>query len=120
MSHIVLMEEDRLMRSLLTEWLTDAGYRVDAIKHPAAANAADADLVIVDVHNPRDVGLERLHTVRSRHPGAPIVAISGHFRPGVGAAGPAAEALGVERVLAKPIDREAFLDAVGSVVGPPR
>lgn len=117
MSGIVIIEDDALMRSLLAEWLTEDGYRVRGGELEPGSRAAD--LVIVDVYMPRQVGCDQLRAARAAHPGVPIIAISGHFRAGVRSAGPAAEALGVERVIAKPIPRDAFLDVVRSVIGPP-
>jgi CheY-like chemotaxis protein len=49
----------------------------------------------------------------------PIIAVSAQFRSGVRCQGPAARELGVERIVAKPFDREVLLGAVRSVIGPP-
>jgi DNA-binding NtrC family response regulator len=46
MLDIVIYEEDDLMRGLLEEWLTRAGYRVRRGKASGAQTADDADLVI--------------------------------------------------------------------------
>jgi len=128
MSGIVVIEDDALLRSLLVEWLMSEGYRVDAADTfeaamPGAGVAPSEDakprLLIVDVFMPRGRGIERLRSARSAYPGVPIVAISGQFRPGVGATGAAAEALSVDRVVAKPFEREAMLDAVRSLIGRP-
>ena len=116
MSGIVIIEDDALMRSLLAEWLIADGYRVCSSE---LERDSHAELVIVDLFMPRHLGGDRLRAARVAHPGVPIIAISGHFRPGVRSAGPAAEAFGVERVIAKPFGREAFLDVVRSVVGAP-
>jgi len=117
MSGIVIIDDDALMRSLLAEWLTADGYRVCGGQSEPAPHA---ELVIADVFMPRHLGVELLRAARAAYPGVPIIAISGHFRPGVRSAGPAAEALGVARVIAKPFAREAFLDVVRSVVGTPQ
>jgi len=107
------------MRSLLAEWLTAEGYDVRTASHGDAAPREPADLVIIDVYMPRHVAVERLHAVRAGHPGVPIVAISGQFRAGVRCEGPAARALGVDRVIAKPFGCEALLEVVRSLIGPP-
>jgi len=117
MSEIVIIEDDALMHSLLAEWLTADGYRVCSGEFEPVSHA---ELVIVDVFMPRHLGVELLRAARAAYPRVPIIAISGHFCPGVRSAGPAAEALGVERVIAKPFGREAFLEVVRSVVGAPR
>jgi len=119
MSGIAIIEDDAQMRSLLTEWLTAEGYRVNGVSGGHALARGPADVVIVDVYMPRHLGVERLRSARADYPGMPIIAISGQFRPDVECAGPAAKALGVERVIAKPFKREALLDAVRSLIGQP-
>lgn len=119
MSSILIIEDDALMRALLAEWLTAEGYRVDAAAGDAVPSAA-ADLLIVDVYMPRRKGAERLCSARSAYPGVPIIAVSGQFPPGVRCAGAAAQALGAERVVAKPFRREELLAVVRSLIGPPR
>jgi DNA-binding response OmpR family regulator len=118
MSNVVIIEDDALMRALLTEWLTVAGYRVEAVAAINGAALPTADLVIVDVYMPRKLGAERLRSIRKSYPGVPIIAISGQFRAGVDCSGPAARTLGVDRVIPKPFGREALLDAVRSMIGP--
>jgi DNA-binding response OmpR family regulator len=127
---IFVIEDDALLRSLLVEWLTAEGYRVSS--GDAGAGAPNSDLVavsisdearvqllIVDVFMPRGHGIDRLRSARTAHPGVPLIAISGQFDPGVGAAGAAAAALRVDRVVAKPFERETMLDAVRSLIGKP-
>jgi len=117
MSRIVIIEDDPLMRSLLAEWLTAEGYCVESVAGDNAQPSPSVDLVIVDVYMPRCLGVERLRSARRTYPGVPIIASSGQFRAGLDCAGPAAQALGVERVMAKPFSRETLLDAVRSVIG---
>ena len=62
---------------------------------------------------------ERLRAARHTYPDVPIIAISGQFRAGLDGAGSAAQALGVDRVIAKPFGRKALLDAVRSVIAQP-
>jgi CheY-like chemotaxis protein len=74
--------------------------------------------VIVDVYRPRHEGARRLRTVKAAHPETPLIAISGQFRPGLDGSCTAAEALGVQQVIAKPFSRRDLLAAVRSVIGP--
>jgi CheY-like chemotaxis protein len=118
MSRIVVIEEDKLMRGLLVEWLNAAGYSV-RVALPAEVQAVDnADLVIVDVYMPRHEGARRLRAVKAAHPETPLIAISGQFRPGLGGSCTAAEALGVHQVIAKPFSRRDLLAAVQGIIGP--
>ena len=119
MSGILLIEHDALMRSLLAEWLTAEGYCICGSECATADSAAAADLVIIDVYMPREAGLEQVRRARTAHPYTPIIAVSGQFRRGLPCTGTAAQALGVERTVAKPFSRETLLDAVRSLIGPP-
>jgi DNA-binding response OmpR family regulator len=113
---IVIYEEDDLMRALLKEWLSQAGYRVLKASPRGVKGDDTADLVIVSVYMPKQ-GCLQLREIRAAHPRTPLIAISGQFRSGLPAAGMAARMLGVQRVLAKPLDRCDLLEAVRTTVG---
>jgi CheY-like chemotaxis protein len=117
MSDVVIIEEDKLMRELLAEWLTAEGYSVRAAAPGDPQMQGAADLVIVDVYMPRHEGAKRLHAVETAHPETPLIAISGQFRPGLVGSSSAADALGVRQVIAKPFSRRDLLAAVHSVIG---
>jgi DNA-binding response OmpR family regulator len=117
---ILLMEGDTLMRGLLSEWLTSAGYAVlEGPSRPGAATHG-ADVVIVDLYMPREAGARIIRAVQRSNPGTPVIAISGQFRSGLTATSPVARTLGAARILAKPFSREELLAAVRALVGPPR
>jgi DNA-binding response OmpR family regulator len=119
MSSIVIHEENDLMRALLTEWLSDAGYRVCA-DTPRGAPGADAvDLLIVSVYMPKQSGARLMREVQAAHPGTPVIAISGQFHSGLPSNGATAQSLGVQQVIAKPLTRSALLNAVSATIGPP-
>jgi DNA-binding response OmpR family regulator len=116
MLDIVIYEEDQLTRSLLQEWLREAGYQARAGTTCHASRDAVADLVVVSVHNPKQRGGECIGPIRAAHPGRPMIAISGQFRPGLAAEGAAAKTLGVQQVVAKPLLRDDLLKAVRAVI----
>jgi DNA-binding response OmpR family regulator len=118
MSGIVIYEEDDLMRALLKEWLSEDGYRVRTAEKREVQDRA-ADLVIVSLYMPKRAGAQIVRELRTAHPGAPLIAISGQFRSGLSAAGAAARELGVQQVIAKPIARGDLLDAVHATIGAP-
>ena len=104
------------MQALLKEWLSQAGYRVHEGGPHGAKREQVEDLVIVSVYMPKQAALQ-LRQIRAAHPGTPLIAISGQFRSGLPAAGMAARTLGVQRVLAKPLDRCVLLESVRTVIG---
>jgi hypothetical protein len=56
--------------------------------------------------------------VKAAHPETPLIAISGQFRSGLVGPCTAADALGVQQVVAKPFTRRDLLAAVEDVIGP--
>ena len=115
--NILVIEEDAPIRELLVEWLAAQGYRVQphtpgGLQDPGSG----PDLVIVGVSKPRHGGCARLRTIQAQFPQAPILAMSGQFRPGLDGSLLAASALGVQRVIAKPFTRSDLLAAVHCLV----
>jgi DNA-binding response OmpR family regulator len=117
MLNIVLYEDDYLMRNLIREWLSEAGYRVRLAAQRDAQPDGQADLVIVSVYMPKHAGATWVRDIQAAHPGTPMIAISGHFRPGLSQAGATAQALGVQQVIAKPLVRNALLESVRGIIG---
>jgi CheY-like chemotaxis protein len=117
MTSIVIIEEDDLMRGLLTEWLTGAGYAVRERRLHEAPAVERADLVIVDLYMPRQTGAEVVRAVQQAHPDTPVIAVSAQFRPGLDSSWWAASALGVRQLMAKPCTREDLLRAVKAAIG---
>jgi DNA-binding response OmpR family regulator len=117
MLEIVIYEEDQLIRSLMQEWLREAGYGVRVGTTGNAQRDEPGDLVVVSVYMPKQRGVQCISAVRAAHPGRPMIAISGQFRPGLEAQGATAQALGVQQTVAKPLMREDLLKAVRAVVG---
>ena len=119
MSTIVIYEEDELMRSLLEEWLSEAGYGVRAKAPRHAERTSATDLVIVSIQMPKHAGALLVRKIQAAHPGTRLIALSGRFRSDLSAVGPTAEALGVQHLIAKPLTREQLLEAVRAMIGPP-
>jgi DNA-binding response OmpR family regulator len=117
MSGIVLYEEDGLMRALLREWLTEAGY---GVREAALIRGGPAELVIVSIFMPKHTGASRLREIQAAHPGTPLIAISGQFRAGLSDGGATAQTLGAHRVMAKPLSRCDLLKAVRGIIGSPK
>jgi DNA-binding response OmpR family regulator len=118
-TRIAVYEEDDLMRALLTEWLREAGYRVQEVESHSVAPPAEVDLVIASLYNPKHNGAKVVQEVQAVHPGTPLIALSGQFRGGLSTAGLTAQTLGAAQIIAKPLTRDALLSAVRAVGRPP-
>ena len=120
MTNIVIYEEDDLTRALLREWLSQAGYCVH-LGCLCDANRGDpTDLVIVSVYMPKHAGAQWVRDIQAAHPGTPLIAISGQFRSGLSAGGATAQSLGVQQVIAKPLNCRDLLEAVRGIIGRPK
>jgi two-component system phosphate regulon response regulator OmpR len=116
MAHIVVYEDNDLMRDLLKEWLSEAGYRVSALAPREPSPTGPVDLVIVSVYMPKNGGAHLVKEVHAAHPGTPVIAISGQFRSGLSAAGATAQALDVHQVIAKPLSRADLLASIRAIM----
>ena len=120
--HILVVEDDPVMRDLLADWLAAAGYRVTAAADGEAglaeARARRPVLVVTDIHMPGGGGEALISEIRRMDVAVPIIAISGHFRSGRGLSPEGAIALGATRALAKPFKRKDMVGAVAELAGP--
>ena len=119
MSDIVIYEDNDLMRALMHEWLSKAGYRVQAGPPGRTSDPGRAALVIVSVYMPKHSGPQLIREIQSAHPGTPVIAISGQFRAGLSTVGATAQTLGVQQVIAKPFTCSDLLAAVRAIIGAP-
>src|ERR1700722_3309058 len=120
MKQVAIYEEDYLTRTLLREWLSDAGYGVCVgTLHDANCKRAP-DLVIVSVYMPKHAGAQWMGDIKRAYPETPLIAISGQFRSGLSAGGATAQSLGVQQVIAKPLIHRDLLEAVRGIIGVPK
>jgi DNA-binding response OmpR family regulator len=116
MGAIAIYEPDDLMLELLGEWLTAAGYTV---RDSLDSDLTVPELAIVSVEMPKSESEVAIRGLQREWPGTPIIALSSRARAGLCSNGAAAQALGVERLLAKPLRRHELLVAVEEAIGPP-
>jgi CheY-like chemotaxis protein len=115
---VLVVDDDENVRSLFVECL-DAEYRVLQAGDGEEAVAIvrrerDLDLLITDLFMPKQEGIETIQAVRDLLPGLRIIAISGAFG---GQFLKAAERLGVDATLLKPIRLDALRKTVEDVLG---
>jgi CheY-like chemotaxis protein len=116
---VLVVDTDRALLGLLEEWLDLCGCAVVSNQDREACCAHEGHrfaLVIVDVPHPRRGGIELLQRIAHEHPGAPILALSSTFFPGIDSTGAVARTLGVACVLPKPVGRESLVNAVQSLL----
>ena len=119
---ILVIDDDRIMRDLMTDWLEAAGYAVHKTTDCNAACVAlerGPVLVVCDMWMPGPCGAEAIRWMREKHPGLQLIAVSGHFGSGQGCTEQDALGAGAARALAKPVKRAELLAAVADLIGPP-
>lgn len=106
MSHILIIDDDEQIRSLIREVMEGDGHEVSEAPDGAAGTRSfreiTPDLVITDIIMPDKDGLETIAEIRELDPKVRIVAISGGGRQVDRDYLPAAKAFGADRVLYKP------------------
>jgi len=120
MIEVLVVDDDALMRGLLAEWLSAAGYRVRQAENGAIAlrmlRSRPAGLLITDMDMPGRDGAQTLDEARRMLPGLAVIAISGGARDGRRNWAATALKLGAAKALAKPFERQDLLAAVAEVV----
>lgn len=102
--HILTVEDDESLRASVVAWLEDAGYTVseagDAHRALEIIQRGPPDLILLDLGIPGISGEDLLAMLNDRHPGLPVVVVSG--RADIGDA-IAAFRLGAWDYLTKPL-----------------
>lgn len=113
---VLVVEDEFLIRIMLSEELRDAGYHVieacDAAEALSVLKTVGPDLIISDVRMPGSIdGLDLLARVRENSPTLPVIIISGHLLP--------AQAMieGATQFVAKPFLLEAVVEAARKALG---
>jgi len=77
MAKILIIDDQPYVRELLSEELTDEGYRVasagDANSALKRLKASNPDLVVLDLYLEGANGFAVLHDIKKQHPGLPVV-----------------------------------------------
>lgn len=123
MASILLIEDDEHVRFVTAELLRTAGYSVETADDGkiglAVYQAKRHDLVITDIVMPDMDGLELIGHLQNLEPAPRVIAMSGGSRNSIPIYLPIAKHLGVERILAKPIESGVLLRTVADVLAEP-
>ncbi|OGT65122.1 MAG: hypothetical protein A3J38_10030 [Gammaproteobacteria bacterium RIFCSPHIGHO2_12_FULL_45_9] len=116
MAEILLVEDDELVRDMLSQVLQRASHKVFS-----AANGEEAtdllkthtpDIMLTDIIMPKKSGIALISEVRNKHPQMEIIAISGGGRLDPIGYLDLSESLGASISFTKPIDNTALLMAI--------
>ena len=117
MNQILLVDDDRLIRTMYADTLERHGFRSTAVSDGDEAleriRAGDFDAVLSDINMPHLSGLEFLREVRRFRPGLPVVLITS--APALESAVRAVE-LGAYRYLTKPVAEADLVTAVSEAL----
>lgn len=120
MAKILLIDDEHMVRELLSQVLTRAGYDVVTAENGSAAYGlcqfADIDLIITDIIMPEMDGLELIQEMQQRYPKMKIIAMSGGGRCSPQDYLEISNALGVSATLAKPFANKELLAMVKDVL----
>ena len=121
---ILVIDDDPIMRDLVTDWLEAAGYAVQKATDCNAACAALEQcapaLVVSDMWMPGPCGAAAIALLKERYPKMRVIAVSGHFGSGQGCSEQDAVGAGAAHALAKPVKRAELLAAVADLIGTPQ
>jgi CheY-like chemotaxis protein len=120
---ILVVDDDAILRDLVTDWLEGAGYQVQKAENCSCAIGAVARqapaLIVTDMFMPGACGAEAIAALKRARPGIALIALSAHFSSGQVLSAQAALSAGADRAFAKPVKRADLLQAVAELLGPP-
>ncbi len=117
MPHVILIEDDALVRKLLEKRLLLAGWEVTTLRDGRGAAehvlAAHADLVLLDLGLPHVDGLSVVEDLRARGILVPILVLTAYDLPHLHAT---VRGTGANDLVQKPYDPEALLERMQRLV----
>jgi two-component system, response regulator, stage 0 sporulation protein F len=116
MAHILLVEDDDLVRDMLAQVLRKASHNVETASNGEEATKilknSNPDIMVTDIIMPQKSGITLISEVKNQHPTMEIIAISGGGRLDPTGYLDLSESLGASVSFEKPIDNAALLMAI--------
>jgi CheY-like chemotaxis protein len=120
MARVLVIDDDEELRTLMKAMLVGTGHQVheavDGLEGLRMFEQHRSDVVVTDINMPGMDGHEVITTFRKRHPGVPIVAISGGGSVSKDDLLLSAARLGATEVIMKPFEFRQFVGAVERAV----
>jgi CheY-like chemotaxis protein len=120
MTHILVIDDELSIRTLIRQVLEDEGYHIseadDGEQGLIMLRNTPVDLIVTDIFMPNKEGIETIRTMRQQFPHIKILAISGGGTRMMSDTLPAARQFGAHHTLAKPFTPEELLDAVTTML----
>ena len=120
MAHMLVIDDEDLVRQMLRDIIEDAGHEVSVASDGKAGlevlEEKQADLVITDILMPEQDGLELIRALHRDHPDVKIIAISGGGATVKLTFPPEAQELGAHDALHKPFERSELLVKIRGVL----
>ncbi len=123
MKHILLIDDDELVRFALAMALEMSGFKVTQAEHGAdpvireVLREGHPDLVVSDIIMPEKEGIELLMELKQQHPQLPVICISGGGRLTGTDYLSGAELLGASAVFKKPLDEDQLIAKINELLG---
>ena len=115
---VLVVDDEESIRRLFHQVLTDAGYEVtlaaDGDEALKKLRREPFDAVVTDLVMPEREGIEIIRSVRAERPGVKILAVSGAFGGGYLRA---AELLGADATMVKPVSPDKLLAVLSRLLG---
>jgi CheY-like chemotaxis protein len=120
MSHILLIDDDDLLRPMLCAMLEEMGHTVTEARNGKEGTrlyrSVAADLVLTDLIMPEKEGIETIMDLRKDFPGVKIIAMSGGGRVSAADYLRIAQQVGAGRILSKPFSEDELRLAIAAML----
>lgn len=114
---ILIVDDSQELLDVISEYMETSGFTVNATTQSLDALRLIAvsgyDAVISDIHMPEMDGLELMAQIKNKHPGLPVVLITGYS---VSEARKIAMEKGADAFVAKPFHMKEILDVVNNLL----
>ena len=118
--HILVIDDDELIRSLVKEILSRNNYQVDEAENGKVGlqkcKSRDYDLIITDIVMPEMEGISLIQKLNEFHPGIPVIAMTGNAHGRMDEFLELSQQLGANAVLAKPLHKDELVSTVTSLL----